>query len=68
MENRPHPPLRDRCEGNRELTVKHILFECSLFNIFSRRHYDETDLNHIFKTVSPKKILDFVNGKMPLFL
>ena len=27
MENRPHPPLCDHCEGDHELTVKHILIE-----------------------------------------
>ena len=25
MENRPHPPLCDQCEGDHELTVKHVL-------------------------------------------
>ena len=30
MENRPHPPLCDQCEGDHELTVKHILIEWSL--------------------------------------
>ena len=56
MENRPHPPSCDQCEGDHELTAKHILIECN----FTRRHYDATDLNQLFKTVSSKKILDFV--------
>ena len=60
MENKPHPPLRYQCEGDQELTVKHILVECSFLKIFRRRHYDVTDLNQLFKTVSSKKILDFV--------
>ena len=60
MENRPHPPLCDQCEGDHELTVKHILIECSFLKIIRRRHYDVTDLNQLFKTVSSKRILDFV--------
>ena len=60
MENRPHPPLCDQCEGGHELTVKHILIECSFLKIIRRRHYDVTDLNQLFKTVSSKRILDFV--------
>ena len=36
MENRPHPPLCDQCEGNHELTVKHILIECSFLKIIRR--------------------------------
>ena len=60
MENRPHPPLCDQCEGDHELTVKHILIECDFLKIIRRRHYDVTDLNQLFKTVSSKRILDFV--------
>ena len=60
MENRPHPPLCDRCEGDHELTVKHVLIECICLKIIRRRHYDVTDLNQLFKTVSSKRILDFV--------
>ena len=60
MENRPHPLLCDQCEGAHELTVKHILIECSFLKIFRRRYYDVTDLNQLFKTVSSKRILDFV--------
>ena len=60
MENRPHPPLCDQCEGDHELTVKHILIECNFLKIIRRRHYDVTDLNQLFKTVSSKRILDFV--------
>ena len=60
MENRPHPPLCDQCEGDHELTVKHILIECNFLKIIRRRYYDVTDLNRLFKTVSPKRILDFV--------
>ena len=30
MENRPHPPLCDKCEGDHELTVKHILIHLSV--------------------------------------
>ena len=40
MENRPHPPLCDQCEGDRELTVKHILIECNFLKIIRRRYYD----------------------------
>ena len=60
MENRPHPPLCDQCEGDHELTVKHILIDCRFLKIIRRRHYDVTDLNQLFKTVSSKRILDFV--------
>ena len=60
MENRPHPPLCDQCEGDHELTVEHILIECNFLKIIRRRHYDVTDLNQLFKTVSSKRILDFV--------
>ena len=60
MENRPHPPLCDQCEGDHELTVKHILIECNFLKIIRLRHYDVTDLNQLFKTVSSKRILDFV--------
>ena len=59
MENRPHPPLCDQCEGGHELTVKHILIECSFLKIIRQRHYD-VPLNQLFKTVSFKRILDFV--------
>ena len=60
MENRPDPPLCDQCEGDHELTIKHILIECNFPKIIRRRHYDVTDLNQLFKTVSSKRILDFV--------
>ena len=60
MENRSHPPLCDQCEGDGELTVKHILIECNFLKIIRRRHYAVTDLNQLFKTVSSKRILDFV--------
>ena len=60
MENRPHPPLCDRCEGGHELTVKHILIECNFLNTIRRRHYNVIDLNHLFKTVSSEIILDFI--------
>ena len=60
MENRPHPPLCDQCEEDHELTVKHILIECNFLKIIRRRHYDVTDLNQLFETVSSKRILDFV--------
>ena len=56
-----YPPLCDQCEGDHELTVKHILIECNFLKIIRRRHYDVTDLNQLFKTVSSKRILDFVN-------
>ena len=60
MGKRPHPPLCDQCEGDHELTVKHILIECDFLKINRRRHYDRTDLNQLFKTVTSKRILDFV--------
>ena len=59
MENRPHPPLCDQCEGDHELTVKHILIECNFLKNIRRWHYDVTDLNQLFKTVS-KRILNIV--------
>ena len=60
MENRPHPPLCDQCEGDHELTVKHMLIEWNFLKIIRRRHYDVTYSNRLFKTVSSKRILDFV--------
>ena len=60
IEIRPHPPLCDECEGDHELTVKHILIECIFLKIIRRRHYDVTDLYQLFKTVSSKRILNFV--------
>ena len=36
MENKPHPPLCDQCEGDHELTVKHILIECNFLKIIRR--------------------------------
>ena len=46
--------------SHHELTVKHILIECNFLKIIRRRHYYVTDLNPLFKTVSSKRILDFV--------
>ena len=60
MENIPHPQLCDQCEWDHELTVKHILIESNFLKIIRRRHNDVTDLNQLFKTVSSKRILDFV--------
>ena len=48
MENRPHPTLCDQYEGDHELTVKHILIECSFLKIIHRRHNDVTDLHKLF--------------------
>ena len=62
MESRPLPPLCDQCEGDHELTVKHII-ECHFLKIIRRRQYDVTGLNQLFKTVSSKRILDFVKDK-----
>ena len=50
-------PLHQLVHG---VTVKHILIECNFLKIIRRRHYDVTDLNQLFKTVSSKRILDFV--------
>ena len=54
MENRPHPPLCDQCEGHHELTVKHILIKCNFLKIIRRRHYDVTDLNQLFNPQTAK--------------
>ena len=62
MKNRPHPPLCEQCDGDHELTVKHILIECNFLKIIYRRHYDVTDLNQLLKIVSSKRIIDFVNS------
>ena len=59
MENRPHHPLCDQREGDHELTVKHIVTECSFLKIIRRRHYGVTDLDQLFKTLSPNKVIDF---------
>ena len=63
MENRPRSPLCDQPEGDHVLTVKHILIECNFLKIIRRRHYDVTDLNQLFKTVSFKRTLEFVKDK-----
>ena len=42
-----------------ELTVKYIVTECSFLKIIRRRHYGVTDLDQLFKTVSPNKVIDF---------
>ena len=60
MKNGPHPPLCDQCERDHEVTVKHVLIECNFLQIIRRRHYDMIDLNQLFKSVSSKRILDFV--------
>ena len=60
MENIHHPPLCDQCGANHELTVRHISIECSFLKIICRRHYDVTCLNQLLKTVSSKRIIDFV--------
>ena len=39
---------------------KNILIECSFLKIINWWCYDVTDLNQLFKTVSSKKIPDFV--------
>ena len=57
MENRPHPPLCDQCEGDHELTVKLILIECNFLKIIRRRHYDMTDLNQPLKLYHPRESL-----------
>ena len=36
------------------------LNECSFLKIIRQRHYDMNDLNQLFKTVSTKRIHDFV--------
>ena len=36
------------------------MVECGFLKIIRRRHYDVTGLNQLFKTVPPKKIVDFV--------
>ena len=56
MENRPHPPLCDQCEGDRELTVKHILIECNFLKII-RRHYNVADLISSLKLYHPRESL-----------
>ena len=67
MEKRPHPPLCDQCEGNHELTVRHISIECNFLKIIRRRHYDVIGLNQLFKTVSSKRILPWLcQGYRPL--
>ena len=54
------PPIVWSVLRGHELTDKHILIECSFLKIIRRRHYDVTDLK-LFRIVSSKKNLDFVN-------
>ena len=67
MENRPHPTLCDQYEGDHELTVKHILIECSFLKIIHRRHYDVTDLHKLFLNCIIQDNPRFCQGYMPLW-
>ena len=58
-EIRPHSPLCDQCEGDHELTVKHILIEWNFMKTIRLRDYNVTDLNQLFKIVSSNEILDY---------
>ena len=59
MENRPHPPLCDQCKGYHELTNIFWLNAIS-WGSFVDDIMMWLDLNQLFKTVSSKRILDFV--------
>ena len=52
MENRP-PPICNMCSSNSQLSIKHILLECSFLNNIRQRHYQVNDMNQLFKKVSP---------------
>ena len=60
MENIPHPPLCDQCEGDYELTVKQIFIECNFLKTIRQRHDYVTDIYQLFKAVSTKSIIHFV--------
>ena len=59
MEKKP-PPICTFCSDNHELSVKHILLECSSFTYKRRRRFQVNDLRQLFSTVSSRVIIDFV--------
>ena len=59
MEKKP-PPICTFCSDNNELSVKHILLECSSFTYKRRRRFQVNDLRQLFSTVSSRVIIDFV--------
>ena len=59
MENRPSPKC-NFCGESQQLSVKHILLECSHFSHKRRQHFQVVDLRQLFTTVSSRIIIDFV--------
>ena len=55
------PPLCHFCDDPEEdLTVEHILIDCTEFRYVRRRYYRAPDLYHLFENTSPKQILGFL--------
>ncbi len=44
------------------MTVKHILLDCTVFNVNRQRFYSEVCLTDLFKNVSPVYILEFLSS------
>ncbi len=42
--------------------LKHILLDCTVFNVNRQRVYSEVCLTDLFKNVSPECILEFLSG------
>ena len=59
MEKKPRPKC-DFCPEDQELSVKHILLECSHFSHKRRRRFQVDDLRQLFTTVPSRIIIDFV--------
>ena len=45
---------------NVDLTIKHILTNCTEFDDTRKKYYKSTNIKHIFDIVNPKKILNFL--------
>ncbi len=44
------------------MTVKHILLDCTVFNVNRQPFYSEVCLTGLFKNVSPECILEFLSS------
>ena len=45
---------------NTDLTIKHILVNCTEFNDTRKKHFKCTNMKNIFDIIDPKKILSFL--------
>ena len=59
MEGKTNPPVCPYC-NNAELTVKHIMIDCTHFKYTRRNHYRAPDMKFLFDNISLRKIIDFL--------